>query len=117
MRTHVTFLRRKCVILPLVLKGKWYDMIASGEKREEYRDYSAYWEKRINNWCDKRGLHVVEFRLGYAKDAPKMWFTVGEVFLRREAHTHTWGEPPGTHFAIVLKSRVELIDDKKECEA
>ncbi len=88
-------------------------MIASGEKREEYRDYSAYWEKRIINWRDKRGLHVVEFRLGYAKDAPKMWFTVGDVFLRREAHTHTWGEPPWTHFAIVLDERIFLTEDGK----
>lgn len=105
--------RSECTILPLVLKGQWFYMIASGEKREEYRDYSAYWEKRIINWRDKRGLHVVEFRLGYAKDAPKMWFTVGDVFLRREAHTHTWGEPPGTHFAIVLDERIFLTEDGK----
>lgn len=28
--------RSQCSILPLVLRGKWYDMIAAGEKREEY---------------------------------------------------------------------------------
>lgn len=27
--------------LSLVVKRKWYDMIASGEKREEYRDATA----------------------------------------------------------------------------
>jgi hypothetical protein len=26
--------RSHCAVLPLVLKGEWYDMIASGEKRE-----------------------------------------------------------------------------------
>ena len=29
--------RKRCAILSLVLKGKWYDLIASGVKREEYR--------------------------------------------------------------------------------
>ena len=33
--------------LHLVLKGKWYDMIASGEKTEEYREMKQYWLKRI----------------------------------------------------------------------
>lgn len=40
-------------ILDLVLKGKWYDMIASGEKREEYREIKPYWEKRL---LDYKGL-------------------------------------------------------------
>lgn len=33
--------------LDLVLKGKWYDMIDSGEKKEEYREIKAYWCNRI----------------------------------------------------------------------
>lgn len=34
-------------ILDLVLKAKWYDMIESGEKTEEYRIIKPYWEKRL----------------------------------------------------------------------
>ena len=33
--------------LDLVLKSKWYDMITSGEKREEYREIKTYWENRL----------------------------------------------------------------------
>ena len=33
--------------LHLVLKGKWYDMIESGKKTEEYRETKDYWTKRI----------------------------------------------------------------------
>jgi len=33
--------------LYLVLIGKWYDMIESGEKPEEYRDITPYWLQRI----------------------------------------------------------------------
>lgn len=34
-------------VLYLPLKAKWYDMIESGVKREEYRDISDYWMSRI----------------------------------------------------------------------
>lgn len=33
--------------LDLVLKHKWYDMIACGEKKEEYRAIKPYWIKRL----------------------------------------------------------------------
>ena len=33
--------------LHLVLIGKWYDMIESGEKTEEYREMKQNWLKRI----------------------------------------------------------------------
>ncbi|MBD5364814.1 MAG: hypothetical protein HDR79_07730 [Bacteroides sp.] len=34
-------------ILHLVLKRKWWDMIASGEKKEEYRSLTPYWFTRL----------------------------------------------------------------------
>lgn len=34
-------------ILHLVLTGKWYDMIASGEKTEEYREIKQFFIKRF----------------------------------------------------------------------
>lgn len=33
--------------LHLVLKSKWYDMIDRGEKKEEYRELTLYWKKRL----------------------------------------------------------------------
>ena len=36
-------------VLHLVLKRKWFDMIARGEKNEEYREIKPYWLKRF---CD-----------------------------------------------------------------
>ena len=33
--------------LDLVLKKKWYDMIESGEKTEEYREIKPFWVKRL----------------------------------------------------------------------
>ena len=34
-------------ILRLTLKRKWFDMIASGEKLEEYREVKDYWVRRL----------------------------------------------------------------------
>jgi len=33
--------------ITLTLKKKWFDMIASGEKKEEYREIKDYWIKRL----------------------------------------------------------------------
>ena len=33
--------------LHLNLKAKWYDMIESGIKKEEYREIKPFWEKRL----------------------------------------------------------------------
>lgn len=34
-------------VLHLTLKKKWFDMILSGEKKEEYREIKPYWIKRL----------------------------------------------------------------------
>jgi hypothetical protein len=55
-------------ILHLILKKKYFDKIYNGTKKVEYRDFSKYWQKRIQG---KHFTHI-HFRLGYAKDAPTM---------------------------------------------
>lgn len=59
-------MKKKSDILHLVLKGKWYDMIASGEKKEEYRKIKPYWEKRLElkniKWTDCWGPRFKPFR-------------------------------------------------------
>ena len=36
-------------MLTLPIKKKWFDMILSGEKKEEYRDIKEYYETRFQN--------------------------------------------------------------------
>jgi hypothetical protein len=43
-------------------------MIESGEKKEEYRDYTNYWHKRLVN---KDYTHIL-FINGYRKDSRRM---------------------------------------------
>ena len=55
-------------VLHLTLKRRWFDMIASGEKREEYREAKPYWTTRLAG----KEFDVIRFRNGYAKDSPTM---------------------------------------------
>lgn len=45
--------------LYLVLIGKWYDMIQSYEKPEEYRDITPYWIQRIFEMINVEYTHYV----------------------------------------------------------
>ena len=86
-------------ILHLTLKKKWFDMILSGEKKEEYREIKPYWINRLCwhefhkqandletlNYCRHNAQNgrfpmdvfnnnydAICFKNGYAKDAPSM---------------------------------------------
>ena len=61
-------------ILHLTLKKKWFDMIASGEKKEEYRDLKGYWMLRLSNQHGDsfKTFDIIRFRNGYSKTAPTM---------------------------------------------
>lgn len=50
-------------VLRVVLTGKWFDMIESGEKLEEYREGSEYWANRLLSDRDPDPLPA--FRCGF----------------------------------------------------
>lgn len=37
-------------MLVLPMKKKWFDMILSGKKKEEYREFKPYWNSRVDKW-------------------------------------------------------------------
>lgn len=39
-------------VLKLVVSKQWFDMIAAGEKTEEYREIKPYWIKRLTTNCE-----------------------------------------------------------------
>jgi hypothetical protein len=118
--------------LDLVLKGKWYDMIESGMKTEEYREIKDYWCKRLQGFgkprvcpyslpsnddkriCQMKGSHClsgaspiydkVRFRRGYTNKS--MTFEI--AFMRVGQGNVEWGAPADTNvFIIKLGKRVE----------
>ncbi len=88
-------------ILDLVLKGKWYDMIESGEKSEEYRDFIQHWVSRI--WYHKTELKAVRFHRGYTNRT--MTFEIKEIAIGKG--NPEWGAPTDRDvFIIKLGTRI-----------
>jgi len=55
-------------ILHLNLHRQYFDLIATGQKKTEYRECTPYWRKRLEG----RGYDVVSFRNGDGPRAPVM---------------------------------------------
>lgn len=100
--------------LKLVLKKKWYDMIASGEKKGEYREMKEYW---INRLADdalppffERRYATVTFYLGYAKDRPSMSFKIESITIGKGKTE--WGAEPGKDY-FVIKLGERILEESK----
>ncbi len=107
--------RSKCIILPLALKKKLYDMIASGIKHEEYRTSSSVCrmiERKSGEWlmeCCRKRL-VVKFYLGYKTNLPSKAYLVDGVFYTDYCKHPEWGEPEGKHCVIELGEQVTFVE-------
>lgn len=92
--------------LHLNLKKKWFDMIASGEKKEEYRDIKPYWNRVFcAHICIKgRFYHPTDvticFSNGYAKDRRQM--TVECLGLFQRTGKPEWGADPNKLYHTLL---------------
>ena len=75
-------------ILHLNLVRGFFDQIAKGEKREEYRDRSDYWKTRLE------GLEydIIRFRNGYGPDVPEMDVEWKGVDKRKDRYAILLGE-------------------------
>lgn len=83
--------------LHLTIKKKWFDMILSGVKTEEYRDIKPYYNLRLIG----REYDSVVFRNGYARDAPSL--TIELKTIRFGTGKPEWGAEEGkTYFVLYL---------------
>lgn len=88
-------------ILHLTIKKKWFDMILSGKKLEEYRELKPYWDKRIHS-----ELTHVMFRNGYKPDSPNALFEIKKISTGEGRFA--WGAPKGVKVWIIgLGGRIE----------
>jgi hypothetical protein len=92
--------------LRLTLKRKWFDMIASGEKKEEYRTPGPWILSRLGG---KEYDHV-EFKNGYGANVPSM-----EVEYLGWKYSHgkrEWGGGSTTGpFATIMLGRVLSVSN------
>lgn len=101
--------------LYLPLKAKYYDMIESGEKPEEYRENKPYWRKRLCHTLIVQAPHIIYneylkqykyacFSYGYTKRR-----MVWEVESIRFGYGNpAWGAPKDEKvFIIKLGKRIK----------
>lgn len=98
-------------MLTLPIKKKWFDMILSGEKKEEYREIKPYYNSRFRHaWQGSliggRAPRKIRFRNGYSATSPscvaKCTFDVGEG-------KPEWGAEPGKQYY-----RLHILDVNRE---
>jgi len=59
--------------LKIVIKKIYFDQIASGEKKIEYRDVKPFWQSRLYDANGKKRIYDnIEFINGYNADAKRM---------------------------------------------
>ena len=82
-------------MLTLPIKKKWFDMIVSGEKKEEYRATTKYYTERFKNigLLDENGNPTgkqacIALRNGYGKDKPEVIIL---TTLKIGTGWHEWG--------------------------
>lgn len=99
----------KTSFLHLTLKKKWFDMISSGEKKEEYREIKPYWIKRLKdhgltNPKAFREYDIVCFRNGYNKDAPIVYCVFEGIKIGKGSPD--WGADPDTDYFIIKLGKI-----------
>ena len=99
-------------MLRLPITKKWFEMIESGEKTEEYREIKPYWRVRFHKagLCFENGMPKapaeVVFVNGYGNGRPTIRATVR---LSIGEGRPEWGAEPGVLYyrlAILEKERV-----------
>jgi hypothetical protein len=121
-------------MLTLPIQKKWYDMILSGEKKEEYREIKEYYESRFQNLfgavtiypssifsdrseyellqgeavpeeIKKEGIQEIIFRNGYSKNSKEI---KARCRLRIGKGRPQWGASPDKQYYIL-----EILDKEK----
>lgn len=104
--------RKKMLVLPI--KKKWFDMILSGEKKEEYREIKPYYDSRFSKYNIRsdyyKPIGTVLFRNGYSKSSPTLKCNV-ECAI--DTGKTEWGAEPGKLYYVLKILNVEEIEDVK----
>lgn len=89
-------------MLTLTIKKKWFDMILSGEKKEEYREIKRYYtvrfEKYLGSYKGYKQTFEVRFRNGYDINSPSF---VARCIVFRSTGRPEWGAEPEKMYYVL----------------
>lgn len=106
--------------IKLTINRKWFDMIYSGEKPEEYREIKKYWDQRLGKCFpfEHKGevyfpiVENIHFFNGayFGKDVPnfKVKFESAET---REGNPE-WGAVKGVKYYVLKLGEVDRVSAK-----
>ena len=118
-------------MLVLPIKKKWFDMIACGEKKEEYREIKPYYKTRFYNAVkevlDKETfaqqltavilyentvmLDVI-FRNGYNKNSPQIKCKC--IYKGRGQGKEEWGAEPNKEYYILEIIKIMKVENNDD---
>ena len=98
-------------MLTLPIKKKRFDMILSGEKKEEYREIKPYYTSRFDfkddgNFKTYASKRQIILRNGYSKNSPS---TLCEVVIKKGYGRQCWGAEPNKLYYVLKILSVEKI--------
>lgn len=83
----------------LPIKKKWFDMILTGEKEEEYREIKPYYDKRLGYLARGTGkVTTIILRNGYSYNSPSIKC---KVAVSIGPGIKEWGAVPGENCYIL----------------
>lgn len=103
-------------MLTLPIKKKWFDMIKSGEKKEEYREIKPYYDSRFLIYYDyivgtrilkkQSAPNEIIFRNGYSKNSPKIKC---KIEIEKDYGKEEWGAEPNKLYYVLKILSVEEV--------
>jgi len=92
-------------VLHLSLKGKPFEVMIIGEKRSEFRGYTAYWRKRLLHPDETpKTWDYIEFTNGYGSARPKFRTPhIGTDIWHEFRHTYSNG------FSVDLQNNKTIV--------
>lgn len=108
-------------MLILPIKKKWFGMILSGEKKEEYREIKPYYMTRFRNMMSvhplvsdnavierlrkgqEKFLYRIQFRNGYSKNSPSF---IAKCTLSIGTGKEEWGAEKDKEYFILTVQEI-----------
>lgn len=96
--------------LHLNLHSKWFDMILSGVKKEEYREMKPFWHKRF---LTGKKFKTITFSNGYSKQ--RRQFIIECLGVQSSLGIVDWGAPEGV--CVYILKLGEILNCNKYCNS
>lgn len=109
-------------MLTLPIKKKWFNLILSGEKKEEYREIKPYYDSRFKSYISDIGnIHIINledgmglipvedmiiFRNGYSKNSPS---AKCKIKITKGYGNHEWGAEPNKLYYVLKIISIEEV--------